>query len=312
VDSLPGSPLEALGSSFIMPADLREKVLVSVLLLLVFFLARRALLRFIDRKYDQVGVRYQWGKVSGYVSSILYVLIVGSIWLEGVRSLGTFLGLLTAGIAIALKDLVANLAGWVFLVWRRPFQVGDRIEINGQSGDVVDIRIFQFTILEVGNWVDADQSTGRIVHVPNSLVFSHAVANSTTEFAFIWHEIPVLLTFESDWKRAKRLLEEILKRNTADAAREAETALAGQSHKFLISYQRFTPHVYTDVRDSGVLLTMRFLCPARGRRGATMEIWEEILGAFAGEPNLELAYPTRRIFQRGEDKSGSPDPTLPT
>ncbi|MFZ0483677.1 MAG: mechanosensitive ion channel domain-containing protein [Desulfobacterales bacterium] len=102
---------------------------------------------------------------------------------------------------------------WFFIMSRKPFKVGDRIEIDQITGDVIDIRIFQFSVVEVGNWIDADQSTGRIVQVPNSKVLREALANYQIGFEYIWHEIPVLITFESDWKKAKGLLQKIANDN---------------------------------------------------------------------------------------------------
>ena len=81
--------------------------------------------------------------------------------MKGIASLTTFLGLASAGVAIAMHDTIANLAGWFFIISRKPFKVGDRIEIGEIAGDVIDIRIFQFSLVEIGNWVDAEQSTGR-------------------------------------------------------------------------------------------------------------------------------------------------------
>ncbi len=104
------------------------------------------------------------------------------------------MGLFTAGLAIALKDPLTNLAGWLFIVFRKPFIVGDRIQIGPHAGDVVDIRPFQFTILEIRNWVDADQSTGRMIHLPNAKVFVEAQANYSLGFNYIWNEIVVRLT----------------------------------------------------------------------------------------------------------------------
>ena len=76
--------------------------------------------------------------------------------------MSTFLGLLSAGVAIALKDPLVNLAGWGFIVWRKPFGIGDRIQLGDSRGDVIDQRIFMFTLMEIGNWVDAERSTGRV------------------------------------------------------------------------------------------------------------------------------------------------------
>lgn len=104
-------------------------------------------------------------------------LVVARLWFVGLQSLSTFLGLLTAALAIALQDPIVNLAGWLFLIWRRPFRVGDRIQIGDIRGDVIDMRIFQFSLLEIGNWVNADQSTGRVIHVPNGKVFREPQAS---------------------------------------------------------------------------------------------------------------------------------------
>jgi len=274
----------------------QNHVLFSVVTVLLIYALRRVVMKVVDRKVDDPRLVYQWSKSSSYVALFMSLVLVGTIWLEGLRSLGTFLGLLSAGVAIALKDVVASLAGWIFILWRRPFQLGDRIQIGSRAGDVVDVRPFQFTILEIGNWVQADQSTGRVIHVPNLLVFNEPLFNYTAQFDFIWHEIPILLTFESDWKRAKAILQKVLDDRVGDGVKEAEKAMRTASRKFLIHFKKLTPKVYTSVEDSGVLLTLRFICRARERRGTTEEVWEAVLNAFAQEPRIDYAYPTTRMY----------------
>lgn len=206
------------------------------------------------------------------------------------------MGLLSAGLAIAFKDLLVNLVGWLFILIRKPLRLGDRIQIGEVSGDVIDIRIFQFSIMEIGNWVDADQSTGRIIHIPNGFVFSKFQANYTEGFEYIWHEIPVLLTFESDWKKTKKILEDILSKSSVNFSEEAAVQIKKTAKKFMIFYNKLSPIVYTDVKDSGVLLTMRFLCKARERRNVNMEIWEMVLNEFAKYNYIDFAYPTQRFY----------------
>ncbi|MGY8778909.1 MAG: mechanosensitive ion channel domain-containing protein, partial [Longimicrobiales bacterium] len=92
-------------------------------------------------------------KASANVAFAIAALFLTQVWFTALRSVGTFLGLLSAGLAISLKDLVADLAGWAFIAWRRPFELGDRIQIGDHAGDVVDRSLFQFTIMEIGNWV---------------------------------------------------------------------------------------------------------------------------------------------------------------
>ena len=279
-----------------MGPETQNNVLFSLLAVILIYAIRRLALRVVDRKVEDPRLVYQWSKSSSYVALFLSFVLVGTIWLEGLRSLGTFLGLLSAGLAIALKDVVASFGAWIFILWRRPFQLGDRIQIGSRAGDVVDIRPFQFTLLEIGNWVDADQSTGRIIHVPNFLVFTEPLFNYTSQFEFIWNEVPVLLTFESDWRKAKEILQRILDDRGGETVREAEQAMRTASRKFLIHFRKLTPKVYTSVEDSGVLLTLRFICRARDRRGTAEELWESILDAFLQAPDIDFAYPSIRTY----------------
>jgi small-conductance mechanosensitive channel len=286
-----------------------SRILWSLTAIVVLWILRRAVLALLWRKIDDVKVRYRWRKTATYILVPLGMLIVGGIWWEGMGSVATFLGLFSAGLAIALKDLVVNLAGWAFILWRRPFDVGDRVQIGDHAGDVIDLRIFQFTLLEIGNWVDADQSTGRIIHIPNGQVLSDTLANYTRGFDYIWNELPVLVTFESDWRRAKELLADIAQRHATHLTEEAKSKIREVSRRFMIFYTTLTPTVYTAVADSGVLLTIRYLCSPRKRRGTAEAIWEDILDAFAREEGIDFAYPTYRYFDnRLEGKAGTRPP----
>jgi small-conductance mechanosensitive channel len=287
---------EGLRQALELAANAQENILLSVLAIVVVWAIRWLVLRLANQRIDEPRVRYQWGKGSGYVAFVLILVLLSQIWVEALRDMGTFLGLLTAGLAIALRDLVSNMAGWAFILFRHPFRVGDRVQVGENAGDVVDIRLFQFSLLEIGNWVAADQSTGRIIHVPNARVFSHPLANYTAEFPFVWHEIPVLITFESDWKRAREILLDLVTRETADVVENAQSAVKAASRKLYIHYGTLTPTVYTSADASGVLLTMRFISPARRRRGLHQAIWEGILEAFSAEDGIDLAYPTQRVY----------------
>ncbi len=285
-----------LATDFGVSGDALVKVLMSLAAIVVMSVIRRLLTRLLEGRFQDARARYQFSKGLALASSIITLVIIGTIWLGALRQMGTFLGLATAGAALALKDLIADLAGWVFIMWKRPFDVGDRVQIAGFAGDVVDIRIFEFTLLEIGNWVDADQSTGRVVHIPNQKLLSDPIANYTAEFPYVWNEIPVLVTFESDWKKAKAILGKVVEEETGELSRRAKDIIPRATRRLLISYRTLSATVYTTVRDSGVLLTIRHLAEPRARRGAEQAIWEGILDAFAEEPDIELAYPTRRIY----------------
>lgn len=276
--------------------ELMRDFFVTFIIILILWFFRKVVLRIAFKRMKDVRVQYQWRKVSTYVSVLLATILIGRVWFEAFQSLATFLGLLSAGLAIALRDPVANFGGWIFILWRRPFEAGDRIQIGDSAGDVIDIRIFQFTLMEIGNWVDADQSTGRVIHIPNGKVFTEMLANYSKGFQYIWNEVPVLVTFESNWQRAKEILIAIANRDAELLTKSAERRVKRAARKFLLFYSILTPIVYTSVKECGVLLTIRYLCEPRKRRSTEHEIWEDILKEFAKCDDIDFAYPTQRFY----------------
>ena len=292
---------------------IQVSIVKSLLAILFLLVTRAVILRVVRARATDPRTRYSWGKTVTYFTVILGLLIVGRIWFSGLRDIATFLGLVTAGLAIALKDPIVNLGGWLFIIWRRPFVVGDRIQIGQHAGDVIDVRIFQIVILEIGNWVDADQSTGRLINIPNGMVFREPLANYTRGMQFIWNELRVPVTFESDWRKAKEILASIVETHAAEAAREAEQELLRASRQYMIFYSTLTPTVYTAVRDNGVVLTLRYLCHPRRRRGSEHAIWEDVLLRFADHDDIAFALPTTRFFDNAvEGKPGLRPPPEPT
>ncbi len=292
-----------------IPATLNN-FLESVAVIIVLVLIHIIIKRIVRRQTDDESIRYKWRKNLAYILSFFGFIIIGRIWFEGIGSLATFLGLLSAGLAIALRDPVTDMAGWVFLIWRKPFQAGDRIQIGDTKGDVIDIRFFKFTILEVGNWVGADQSTGRVIHIPNHLVLRESIANYTSDFDFLWNEIPVVVTFESDWRRAKEILTELALSHMEDYVVDAEEQVRRATKSYLIRYKNLTPIVYVEVVDIGVKLTIRHLSHARKRRGLNEIMWEDILDQFEKEDRIDFAYNTVRIYQNQvEGKPGLMPPS---
>lgn len=285
-----------------------KKIVVSAIVLLVMFLIRTLIVRGLLRRIGDIRTRYLWRKITTYVISFAGLIVIGSVWFKGIHELATIIGFLSAGIAIALRDVFTNFAGWLFIIWARPFRVSDRIQIGDYAGDVIDIGLFQTSLMEIGNWVDADQSTGRVIRMPNEFVFSRAMSNYSQGFQYIWNEIPVLVTFESDWREAKRILIGIAKRHTEHLSAKAEKQVREASRHFMIFFSKLTPKVYTTVKDSGVLLTIRYLCEPRQRRGSAEKIWEDILQEFAEKDTIDFAYPTQRFYRLSENRKADIQP----
>ena len=284
-----------------MNPELQTRLLATAGTIVGLWLLRRIVLGFVYRRVRDPWSRYRWRKGLTYLVVAAGIVIVGRMWFAGVQALATFFGLLSAGLAIALKEPVSNLAGWAFIIWRRPFEVGDRVQIGPHAGDVIDLGLFQFTLNEIGAWVQADQSSGRIVHVPNGKVFTDPVANYNKGFRYIWNEVPVVVTFESDWRKAKQILGKIAVKHAEHLTAQAEQELLAASQQYLINYRKLTPIVYTNVVDYGVQLTIRYLIEPRKRRGTEHAIWEDILTEFGACQDIDLAYHTTRSFKYTEE-----------
>ncbi len=282
---------------------LQIKIYKTVIIGLIIWILSKISISMVHKWVDDVKKQYKTRKIIKRSSFILFILLVANLWVVKFQSLATFFGLFSAGLAIALKDPITDLAGWLFIIIRKPFKISERIQIGEHKGDVIDIRLFQFTLIEIGNWVNADQSTGRVIHIPNASIFQHKLANYTTGFQYIWDEIGVLVTFESDWEKAKNTIEDITKHHTSHIVARAHEEILSASKKYMIFYKNLTPRVYTSVEESGVMLTARYLVASKQRRLIREKIWESILRDFGKTDTIDFAYPSVRYYDnRAEGK----------
>lgn len=274
-----------------------QKLVISLFILAIIIICMKFVMNLVYNRLEDNGKYYKIRKRAYYITTIFYMIILVFIWLEMVNNFTTYMGLLSAGIAIALRELFANMAAWFFIMIRKPFFVGDRIFIHGQRGDVIDIRIFQFSLMELNSPEDGGQSTGRIIDIPNHFVFLYPIVNYVKGFGYVWEEIKVEITFESDWEKAKREFEKIVDAHVTHFSDYAKKEIQEAAKKYMIYYNKFTPIVYTDVRESGVLLTLRFLCAPKDKRRTTNDIWEDILRFVNSNEDVDLAYPTYRVVR---------------
>jgi small-conductance mechanosensitive channel len=292
---------EWLGKAIGIDADLVAKLLLTIGIVIALWLLRWVWTAIVNRRTDEPQSRYRWRKAASYTVTVVGILLIGRVWIEGIQTLVTYLGLVSAGIAIALRDPIVNWFGWVFIGGRRPFAVGDRVRIAGQTGDVIDNGMSTFSLLETAEEESGEQVTGRIVHIPNAKVFTEPLTNVTQGFSYVWNEIPITVTFESDWREAKRILCDIALREVEAVGVEALRWIREASTKFMIRSASVTPMVYTRIVSDGIELTVRYMCEARTRRTTQEALSEAILDAFIAAPKIDFAYRTSRIFRQNEE-----------
>lgn len=280
--------------------DLLLWALAAAVVALVVRYARR----WVDREIEEVNKRHRVRKAVGYAGTFL-VLAFGLVLLLGQHAdLTVLLGILAAGAAIALQDVAKSAIGWVYLTGRAGMGSGARVEVEGFEGEIIDVGFLKTTLLEVGNRVRGRQSSARLVTVPNSR-FLNQVVHVFPDFSpYTWQEQSFLLTYESDWRRAADVLEEIGREAYEGAAGGASAAFSQLERRFAFKHGPLTPIVYLTVAESGVQLTLRYLSHIRRARGVADRVSRKMLAAVESEPRLDFAYPTWRVYRRGEAGPG--------
>lgn len=268
--------------------EVYQRILLTVLALVGTYIVVRALQRTTLRFIDEPHRRYRTSKLIGRVGFIVGLALIMLVWGPAPGGVVTILSVVGAGLAIANREAILSLAGRVNIALRAPYVQGDRIEINGIIGDVIDIRLIHTSLMEVGGWVHADQSTGRIVHIPHSWVFQFGVYNYTQGFNFIWNELSVTLTTRSDWEAARDIMLNLAQETAAIVEQQAAKQIRRMSREYLVHYSILTPFVYVKIENNGVRLSLRYLCEVRKRRGTEHALSVSLLREFRNHGNIEL------------------------
>lgn len=183
-----------------------RKLILSIIVLLASMVIRRLLhLLLINRLSDDSPHIYVVHKVTGYAVNALAVLVITGIWLEHLGNLSVALGILGAGLAFALQEVIGSIAGWITILTGRLFTIGDRIKTGGIRGDVVDISVLRTTLMAIGNWLGGDHNTGRIVTVSNAFIFKEPLFSYSRHLHYVWDEVIPPITYESDWQQAVKI-----------------------------------------------------------------------------------------------------------
>jgi small-conductance mechanosensitive channel len=214
--------------------------------------------------------RYYVRKVVRYGAAAIALIAVAIVWRAFAGRAGVVLGLAAAGLAFAMQEVVGAFAGWINILSGRIFRVGDRIQMGGVRGDVIDVTPLRTKILEIGSpgdeasWVKGRQPTGRIVAVSNKATFTEPVFNYSSAFDFLWEELSLPISYDSDWREAERILHEEASRVSASA--EARTALEEMARRYPLPRAELEPRVFARATDNWMELSARFVVPVRSAR----------------------------------------------
>lgn len=266
------------------------KIIITLMIIIIFHLIKKSICSFVNKSNFNSDDTIKYKKTSSLSINILTVVAIIPIWMYESKDIFTFLGIFSAGLAFAFRDLVASFLGWLIINTHKPFKLGDRIKIGESLGDVVAIDWFYTTIIEV---MENDnrtygQSTGRITHIPNIQILTEGLINETNAFPFTWNELKISLTLKSNWRKAKNILMSIADDKVGDIEQEAKDSLSIASKTLPIYYENLSHTVYTSMESGCVCLNLRLICKARNFRNLQHALVEDILDEFSKHEDIEL------------------------
>lgn len=289
---------------------LGTSVVIGVVAVMVGVVVGRIAARRVDDRYR----KYYTRKVVHYVTVVAALIGLGILWRPFAGQLGLLLGLVAAGLVIALQDLIAALAGWFTIASGGIFRVGDRVQLGGVRGDVIDITPLRTKLMEVGSsvgddtWVRGRQYTGRIAAVSNMAALGQPVFNYGGSFEFLWEEVTIPISYRDDWREAERIINEEIVR--ISASREAEVAIAEMVKRYPVARTEVESRVFIRATDNYVELAARFVVPVRRARWATDEVTRRILERLE-EAGIVVSSSTQDITVRRAAPGGGSDDAAP-
>lgn len=270
---------------------LKYVVWVLLILLLITWI-RRAM----KKKIGDNTMKYQAQKAVEIIGYLLIILVTVSYFTGSIKDFGLAIGLLTAGITITLQELILSIAGSFYILFVKVYKPGDRIEINGIKGDVIDIDSIYTTMMEIGEWVDSDNYSGRIVKLSNAFVFRGPVYNYSQDFPFVWDEFNLPIRFGSDMELAKSIVIEVAQTHLSGFAKESIMEWKSVVDKYYIENANLDPTLALTITDNWMQFSLRYIVDYKKRRMTKDLLHQAILKKIeATEGQVELASATLEV-----------------
>jgi len=240
--------------------------------------------------------RYKAKKFSGFMGYFLTLVLVTVVFSDKLGGITVALGVAGAGITFALQEVIASFAGWLAIMFGGFYKTGDRVQLGGIKGDVMDIGVLRTTIMETGQWIDGDLYNGRIVLIANSFVFKEPVFNYSGDFPFLWDEIKIPIQYGSNYDKTKEILLEVGNKVAGDLTQHSQEKWSELQHKFRLEDSQTEPMVSLIANDNWVEFTLRYVVSYKKRRATKTELFTQILKRIeSGNGEIKFASATFQI-----------------
>ena len=250
------------------------------LLVYTFFKVLNYIIVLITTKWiNRSKTRFMFHQGVNIIMNIFCVVIIFLIWYPYLKNVMTIISFISAGITIAIRDIILNLFAGLYIKTKKPFKLEDRISIDGVTGDVILINNLSFKILEVSDKPNGEQSSGLIINIPNSYIFSKTLKNYNLAFKYVWDEVNIRLKIDADLEKNKKEIMEIITSNETvkEIPKKMKKELKQATVDYRIYYNHLDPIIYTKVVDNHIELSLRFLTHPKKTRIIEDDLWINIL-----------------------------------
>ena len=253
------------------------KFLIALVGLAIVFVLSKLAQRTLSRRIGDASIRYSARKFIALFGYLLSILVVAIVFSDRLSGLTVALGVAGAGVAFALQEVIVSAAGWVAVSFGRYYSPGDRVQLGGIKGDVIDIGILRTTLMEVGQWVNADLYNGRIVRVANSFIFKEPVFNYSADFPFLWDEIKLPVRYGSEWEYARNMLQQVADEVCRGYAAQSLASWKTAVHKYRLEEANIQPVITLAANDNWIEFTARYIVAYRERRAVRDRLFTRLL-----------------------------------
>lgn len=222
--------------------------------------------RMLRRNLPDSNTRYKSQKGVEVIGYVILIILTLSYFTGNIKDFTLAIGLLTAGITITLQELILSIAGSMYIFFVKVYKPGDRIEINGIKGDVIDIDSIYTTMMEIGEWVSSDNYSGRIVKLSNAFVFRGPIYNYSRDFPFIWDEFDIPVRYGSDTELAKEIIIKIAIEQLSDYVNASKNEWKSIVERYYIEDARVEPSLAISLTDNWIQFNLRYIVDYKKRR----------------------------------------------
>ncbi len=248
-------------------------------------------------------------RLSRYLHILAATGVIAGFLFDDLSMVAAAFGLVSAALVIALKDVFTSIVGWFVTMVGGKMNIGDRLEIDGIKGDVIDIDLLRTTMLEVNGWLGTDQPTGRVISMPNNFIFTKKVFNYSHGHPYVWSKIEFTMTYSTPAGEALALFKRVLEEETQTQFAEARVAASAMRARYGVEDAIYEPKLRMRTGDHGIIFGLYYVAHYKDSTSSRTRITRRVITELEKRPGMQFAFNTIQLLDDPQTSGKPPGPT---